>query len=76
MGVVPAAVTADRGYGESSVDDQLSELGVDLVAIPRKGKTGHKRQAIEAADDFIELVKWRTAPRTASPPSNASTAAP
>jgi IS5 family transposase len=33
---------------------------VDLVAILRKGKTSRTRQAIEAADDFVELVKWRT----------------
>jgi IS5 family transposase len=60
VGVVPQAVTADRGYGQSSVDTDLDELGVDLVAILRKGKTSQARQAIEATDDFVELVKWRT----------------
>jgi IS5 family transposase len=60
VGVVPNAVTADRGYGQSSVDNDLDELGVDLVAILRNGKTSQRRQAIEAADDFVELVKWRT----------------
>lgn len=25
-----------------------------------KGKTSEKRRAIEQADDFVELVKWRT----------------
>jgi IS5 family transposase len=60
VGVVPKAVTADRGYGQSSVDHDLDELGVDLVAILRKGKTSQARQAIEAADDFVQLVKWRT----------------
>jgi transposase, IS5 family len=60
VGVVPAAVTADRGYGQSSVDDDLDQLGVDLVAILRKGKTSQTRQAVEAAADFAELVKWRT----------------
>jgi transposase, IS5 family len=60
VGAVPDAVTADRGYGESSVDNDLDQLGVDLVAILRKGKTSQKRQAIEAGDDFVELVKWRT----------------
>jgi len=33
---------------------------VDLVAILRKGKTSQTRQAVEAAADFAELVKWRT----------------
>lgn len=60
VGAVPKAVTADRGYGESSVDQDLDQLGVDLVAILRKGKTSQKRQAVETADDFVELVKWRT----------------
>jgi IS5 family transposase len=60
VGVVPHAVTADRGYGQSSLDNDLDDLGVDLVAILRKGKTSQARQAIEARDDFVELVKWRT----------------
>ncbi len=60
VGAVPDAVTADRGYGESSVDKDLRELGIDLVAILRKGKTSPIRQAIEDTDDFVELVKWRT----------------
>ena len=60
VGVVPTAVTADRGYGQTSVDEQLKALGIDLVAVLRKGKTSQRRQAIEQADDFTELVKWRT----------------
>jgi IS5 family transposase len=60
VGIVPAAVTADRGYGQASVDEELAALGVGLVAVLRKGKTSQKRQAIEQADDFVELVKWRT----------------
>jgi IS5 family transposase len=36
-GRVPGAVTADRGYGEAAVDEQLHALGVEQVAIPRKG---------------------------------------
>lgn len=60
VGIVPAAVTADRGYGQASVDEELDALGVGLVAVLRKGKTSQKRQAVEQADDFVELVKWRT----------------
>jgi IS5 family transposase len=59
-GVVPDAVTADRGYGQTSVDTELAELGVELVAILRKGQPGKARQQTEAADSFVELVKWRT----------------
>lgn len=57
---VPGAVTADRGYGEASVDAALTELGVDLVAILRKGRPGIARQAVETESDFVEMVKWRT----------------
>ena len=60
VGIVPDAVTADRGYGQSSVDQELDALGIDLIAILRKGTTSQKRQAIEQADNFVELVKWRT----------------
>ena len=60
VGAIPDAVTADRGYGQSSVDVELGDLGVDLVAVLRKGKVSAKRHAIETADDFVELVKWRT----------------
>ena len=59
-GVVPDAVTADRGYGQTSVDEALAELGVELVAILRKGQPGKARQQVEAADNFVELVRWRT----------------
>jgi len=60
VGIVPDAVTADRGYGQTSVDDELETLGVKLIAILRKGKTSQTRRTIEQADDFVELVKWRT----------------
>lgn len=57
---VPDAVTADRGYGEATVDAALTELGVDLVAILRKGRPGIARQLVEAEPGFVEMVKWRT----------------
>jgi len=38
-GQAPAAVTADRGYGEARVENDLRDLGVRTVAIPRKGQT-------------------------------------
>ena len=59
-GVVPDAVTADRGYGQSSVDTELEALGVDMVAVLRKGKVSARRHAIETSPTFVELVKWRT----------------
>ena len=34
---MPRTVTADRGYGEAAVDQQLTDRGVANVVIPRKG---------------------------------------
>lgn len=41
----PATVAADRGYGEKRVEDDLHDLGVRTVVIPRKGQPGKARQA-------------------------------
>jgi len=57
---VPRAVTADRGYGEAAVDQELADLGVARVAIPRRGRTGPTRQVVERQRGFRRLVKWRT----------------
>lgn len=56
----PATVTADRGYGEKKVDDDLHKLGVRTVVIPRKGKPSKARQAEEHRPAFRKTVKWRT----------------
>jgi transposase, IS5 family len=59
-GQVPTAVTADRGYGEARVENDLRGLGVRTVAIPRKGQPGQTRQRVEHGRGFRELIKWRT----------------
>jgi transposase, IS5 family len=59
-GKTPRTVTADRGYGEKSVEDDLNDLGVRHVVIPRKGKPGKARQATEHRPAFRRTVKWRT----------------
>jgi len=59
-GRVPRTVTADRGYGETRVEDQLHRLGVRTVVIPRKGTPGKARQATERRPAFRKTVKWRT----------------
>ena len=56
----PRTVTADRGYGETSVENNLHDLGVRTVVIPRKGKPGKARQAEEHRPAFRRTVKWRT----------------
>jgi IS5 family transposase len=59
-GRVPGAATADRGYGEAAVDEQVQALGVEQVAIPRKGQPSSTRRAHEHSRPFRRLVKWRT----------------
>jgi IS5 family transposase len=60
VGRAPRAVTADRGYGEASVECALHELGVRSVAIPRKGKPGAARREFEHRKAFRDKIKWRT----------------
>lgn len=59
-GKVPRAVTADRGYGEAAVDEQLGALGVAKVCIPRKGRPGAARRGVESSRPFRRMVRWRT----------------
>ena len=59
-GKTPRTVTADRSYGEKAVDDALTALGVCSPVIPRKGKPGKARQAVEHGPAFRRAVKWRT----------------
>jgi IS5 family transposase len=59
-GHAPRAVTADRGYGEARVEDELHDLGVRHVAIPRKSKPTAARRELEHRRAFREKVKWRT----------------
>jgi IS5 family transposase len=59
-GRAPRVVAADRGYGEAGIDEQILDLGVRTVVIPRKGKPGKARQAVEHSRTFRRHVKWRT----------------
>ena len=59
-GHTPRAVTADRGYGEASVERDLHQLGVTSVAIPRKSKPSATRREFEHRRAFRDKVKWRT----------------
>jgi IS5 family transposase len=59
-GKLPRSVTADRGYGEAAVDDELAAMGVAKVRIPRKGRPGAARRAVESSRPFQRMVRWRT----------------
>jgi IS5 family transposase len=56
----PRLVTADRGYWDSTIEADLTGVGVATVVIPRTGKSSAKRAEIEHAATFVEAVKWRT----------------
>jgi transposase, IS5 family len=60
VGRTPRAVTADRGYGEASVEEELRARGVRHVVLPRKGKPNAARREIENRPAFKKMVRWRT----------------
>ena len=55
FGRAPAAVTADRGYGEAKVDAELNALGVKRVYIPRKGKPNAARKKVQRGRGFVKI---------------------
>jgi transposase, IS5 family len=59
-GCSPRAVTADRGYGDASVERALDALGVRSVAIPRRSKPSAARREFEHRRAFRNKIKWRT----------------
>jgi IS5 family transposase len=60
IGRPPRAVTADRGYGDASVERDLQALGVRAVVIPRRSKPSAARREFEHRRAFREKIKWRT----------------
>jgi len=59
-GHAPRAVTADRGYGYASVENDLHDQGVRHVAIPRASKPSAARREFEHRKAFRTKIKWRT----------------
>ena len=59
-GRTPRAVTADRGYREAAIEAQLRDLGVTQICIPRKGRPGAPRRAVEHSRSFQRMIRWRT----------------
>lgn len=55
----PRTATADRGYGEKAIEDDLRDLGVRNVVIPRKGKPSAGRRAEEHRPAFRRTIEWR-----------------
>jgi IS5 family transposase len=59
-GRAPRAVTADRGYGEQAVEDDLRGAGVRYVVLPTKGRPTAVRRQVENRRAFTKMVRWRT----------------
>ena len=59
-GCMPKAVTADRGYGETALEDQLRGLGVRNGVLARKGKANAERAMIQNRRSFKRMVRRRT----------------
>ena len=73
-GRAPRTVTADRGYGEASVDKQLTDLGVTNVVIPRKGKPSPARRPKSIEKRSAAPSNGEPAAKAGSATSNAATA--
>ena len=56
----PRAVTADRGYGEQGVEDDLRDAGVRHIVLPTKGRPTAARRQVENRRAFKRMVRWRT----------------
>ncbi len=59
-GRAPAAVTADRGYGDPNVEAELRDEGVRHIVLPTKGKPNAQRREVENRRAFKQMVRWRT----------------
>ena len=59
-GRAPRTVTADRGYGESRVDDDLHDLGRAHRRDPPQRQTRQGPPAVEHRPAFRRTIKWRT----------------
>ena len=59
-GRAPRAVTADRGYSEAGIENDLRAAGVRHVVLPTKGKPTAARRQVENRRTFPKLVRWCT----------------
>ena len=73
-GRAPRAVTADRGYGQASVERDLQELGVRTVAIPRRARPSPARKTIEHSRGFRRWSSGGPGAKAGSATSSAATA--
>ena len=53
-------LTADRGYNETTMEADLTAVGIATVAIPRTAKPSAPRVKIERCEPVVTAVKLRT----------------
>jgi IS5 family transposase len=70
----PRTVTADRGYGEARVEDDLHELGVRTVVIPRKARPAKPDKHTNTGERSAAPSSGAPAVKPGSAPSNGNTA--
>lgn len=70
----PGTVTADRGYGEARVEDDLQELGVRGVAIARKRNPAPRAASSNTDEPSATRSNGEPDPKAGSTTSNAATA--
>lgn len=58
-GRVPVRIATDRGFWDPDNERSLTELGVQKVSLPRKGKLSGRRRAYERQSWFKRLQHWR-----------------
>lgn len=59
FGSLPHAVTTDRGFSSPKNEEQLTEMGVSHVSIPRRGKKSKRRTEYERQPWFQNLQRFR-----------------
>ena len=70
----PRAVTADRGYGQASVERDLHELGVRSVAIPRRANPAPPAASSNTGEPSATKSNGGPDPKDGSTTSNEATA--
>jgi hypothetical protein len=70
----PRTVTADRGYGEAGVENDLHDLGVRTVVIPAGADPARPAKPTSTAGRSAEQSSGEPAAKPGSAPSNGNTA--
>jgi transposase, IS5 family len=59
IGKAPETVVGDRGFGTAKIENELLDIGVKRVGIPRQGKPGKARTEFQRTRSFERMRRWR-----------------